>query len=179
MTLGANQRPEGGTAQSPAPLSVHRTDLGLALVLLAICGFLWWQTTQFASVPESLAQNAPPTTFPRLLLAAIAIMAVLLPFEHRYNADGSKRIDKTRDNWPKPIVFVTAAVLVAILGLTPWLGSFPAMVLSSAVIPLLWGERRYGILAAFAIGLPLVVAFVFSVLLEVNLVTGIAGDLFG
>src|SRR3546814_4436421 len=74
---------------------------------------------------------------------------------------------------------MTGAVLVAILAVTPWLGTFLAMVVAAVVIPLLWGERRYGILTAFAIGLPLIVLFVFAVLLGVRLVPGITGDLFG
>src|SRR3546814_10834279 len=80
----------GGVARSPASPSVHRTDLGLALVLLGVCAFLWWDTTQFADVPASLAQNAPPTTFPRLLLGAIALMSLMLPFEHRFKDDGGE-----------------------------------------------------------------------------------------
>src|SRR3546814_3482496 len=92
---------------------------------------------------------------------------------------GGEGIDKARSERPRPIVYMTGAVLVAILALTPWVGTFLAMVLAAVVIPLLWGERRYGILTAFAIGLPLIVLFVFAVLLDVNLVPGITGDLFG
>lgn len=179
MNPGATHQANGGAERSPAPPSVHRTDLGLALVLLGVCAFLWWDTTRFAEVPDSLAQNAPPTAFPRLLLGVIALMSLMLPFEHRFKNDGGEGIDKARVERPRPIVFITGAVLVAILALTPWLGTFLAMVAAAVVIPLLWGERRYGILAAFAIGLPLIVLFVFAVLLDVNLVPGIAGDLFG
>src|SRR3546814_9999542 len=96
MNPGVNHQSNGGVARSPASPSVHRTDLGLALVLLGVCAFLWWDTTQFADVPASLAQNAPPTTFPRLLLGAIALMSLMLPFEHRFKDDGGEGIDKAR-----------------------------------------------------------------------------------
>src|SRR3546814_10019666 len=82
----------------------------------------------------------------------------------------SEGIDTARAQRPQPIVYMTGAVLVAILAVTPWLGTFLAMVVAAVVIPLLWGERRYGILTAFTIGLPLIVLFVFAVLLGVRLV---------
>src|SRR3546814_13000498 len=88
-------------------------------------------------------------------------MSLMLPFEHRFKDDGGEGIDKARAQRPQPIVYMTGAVLVAILAVTPWLGTFLAMVVAAVVIPLLWGERRYGILTAFAIGLPLIVLFVF------------------
>src|SRR3546814_3448567 len=80
---------------------------------------------------------------------------LMLPFEHRFKDDGGEGIDKARAQRPQPIVYMTGAVLVAILAVTPWLGTFLAMVVAAVVIPLLRGERRYGILTAFAIGLPL------------------------
>src|SRR3546814_11809317 len=108
---------------------------------MGVCALLWWDTTQFADVPASLAQNAPPTTFPRLLLGAIALMSLMLPFEHRFKDDGGEGIDKARSERPRPIVYLTGAVLVALLALTPWLGTFVAMVVAAVVIPLLWGEQ--------------------------------------
>lgn len=178
MNPADNQHTEGGAARRPAPLSVHRTDFVLALVVLAICAFLWWDTTTFAKIPESLAQNAPPTVFPRLMLGTIIIMALLLPFEHRMKADGGEDIDRGREEAPKPIVFLTAAVILAVVALTPWLGSFLAMVAVTALVPWLWGERRYGRIAAFSIGLSAAVWVIFAVLLDVNLVLGIPGMIF-
>lgn len=178
MNPAENQHTEGGAARRPAPLSLHRTDLVLALILLAICGFLWWDTTTFAKIPDSLAQNAPPTVFPRLMLGAIIIMSLLLPFEHLLKADGGEDIDRGREEAPKPIVFVTAAVILAVVALTPWLGSFLAMVAVTAIVPWLWGERRYLRIAAFSIGLSIAVWVIFAMLLEVNLVLGIPGMIF-
>src|SRR3546814_1785717 len=82
----------------------------------------------------------------------LALMSLMLPFEHRFKDDGGEGIDKARSERPRPIVYMTGAVLVAILALTPWLGTFVAMVVAAVVIPLLWGERRYGVLTAFEIG---------------------------
>ncbi|ESR25651.1 tripartite tricarboxylate transporter TctB family protein [Lutibaculum baratangense] len=178
MNPADHQQTEGGAERRPAPLSVHRTDLVLALVLLGICAILWWDTTTFPEIPASLAQNAPPTVFPRLMLGAIIIMALFLPFEHRMKPDGGEDIDRGREEAPRPIVFLTGAVIIAVVFLTQWIGSLMAMVLVTAVIPWLWGERRYAAMALFAIGLPIAVWFVFTVLLEVNLVAGIPGQFF-
>src|SRR3546814_2432435 len=148
MNPGVNHQSNGGVARSPASPSVHRTDLGLALVLLGVCAFLWWDTTQFADVPASLAQNAPPTTFPRLLLGAIALMSLMLPFEHRFKADGGEGIDKAREQRPQPIVYMNGAVLVAILAVPPLLGTFLARAVAAVFIHVLGCARVAGLLLA-------------------------------
>src|SRR3546814_17110345 len=119
MKPGVNDQWNGGVAGSPASPAVHRPDHGLALVLLGVCALLWWDTTQFADVPASLAQNAPPTTFPRPLLRAIALMSLMLPFEHRTKDDGGAGIDNARAQRPQPHVYIPGAVLVPTLPVTP------------------------------------------------------------
>src|SRR3546814_17756437 len=113
MNPGVNHQSNGGVARSPASPSVHRTDLGLALVLLGVCAFLWWDTTQFADVPASLAQNAPPTTFPRLLLGALALMSLMLPFGRWFKDDGGEGIYTARAHLTQPIVYRTRPGVVA------------------------------------------------------------------
>lgn len=178
MTTPADKQSNGGAERSPASLSLHRADLVLALVVLAICAFLWWDTTTWDRIPASLAQNAPPTVFPRLMLGAIIIMALFLPFEASMKPDGGADIDKEREEAPRPIVFITAAVIIAVVALTDFLGSLLAMVVVAALVPLLWGERRFVAVAIFAVALPLAVASLFAGVLEVNLVPGLTGHLF-
>ncbi len=71
----------GGAFNSPL---IHRTDLWLALVILAGCAALYYATTRFEEVSALMAQNIPPEYFPRLLIWTIVVLTVLLPFEHLF-----------------------------------------------------------------------------------------------
>ena len=46
--------------------------------LIAFCAFVLWLTTGFDEVPAMLSQNVPPTFFPRLVLAIIALLSAIL-----------------------------------------------------------------------------------------------------
>ena len=172
-----HQMEEGGERQ-PAPSSIHMTDLALSVIILLICGFLFWSTTTFERVPASLAQNVQPTLFPRLLIAVIAVMALFLPFEHVQKRSTGIDLDSTREAPIKPIAYITALALLGLVVLTPRLGTFLSMVLAGAVLPLLWGERRVWIIAVYAITLPLAVALLFEGVLEVSFEPGIVGHIF-
>ena len=166
------------SASSPGFWSAHRVDLVVAAIILAGCAFLYWETTTFTRIPRGLAQNVPPTLFPRLLLVVIAVMAVFLPFEHvQKRAQGIDLDDRRRDRI-KPITYLTALALFGIVAATPWLGTVLAMVLACALLPVLWGERRLWLVALFAIGLPLAVTLLFVSALGVNFLPGIVGHPF-
>lgn len=179
----AGRRQEGAgaataPASSPGFWSAHRVDLIVAAIILAGCAFLFWETTNFAQIPRGLAQNVPPTLFPRLLLVVIAAMALFLPFEHvQKRAQGIDLDDRRRDRI-KPITYVTALALFGIVVATPWLGTFLAMILACAVLPVLWGERRLWLVALFAIGLPLAVTLLFVSALGVHFLPGVVGHPF-
>jgi putative tricarboxylic transport membrane protein len=178
MTGKNPQGSEGDAGRGSASSLIHRTDLVLAVIILAICGGLYLATTTFAKVPASLAQNVQPTMFPRLLLAVIAFMALLLPFEHVQKKKQGIDLESGRRSPIKPIAFITALVLIGIVVITPWLGSLLAMIVACAVLPLLWGEGRYWLVATFAIVFPLAVTFLFVRGLEVNFLPGIVGHVF-
>jgi putative tricarboxylic transport membrane protein len=161
----------------PVP-SVHRVDLAVTAVILALCAFLFWDTTRFERVPASLAQNVQPTMFPRLLLAVIVAMAVFLPFEHLQKKRQGIDLDSTRRDWVRPITYVTGLVLLGVVIAVPWLGTLVAMVVACALLPVLWGERRYWLVAIYAIAFPLAITALFVGGLEVNFEPGIAGHLF-
>lgn len=162
----------------PSPSGLRRSDLVVSAVLIAICAVLFWDTTRWPAVPASLAQNAPPTVFPRLLIGAIFLMALALPFERVWKAKAGVEMDIGGETAPKPVMFLTAAVMTLAVYLMPLLGVLPVMIASTALLPLMWGERRYGIIAMFAIGLPIAVAILFAFGLNVNLGFGLTGDLF-
>jgi putative tricarboxylic transport membrane protein len=159
-------------------LPVHKGDLIVTAILLALCAFLFWETTSFREIPRGLAQNVPPERFPQLLLLVIAAMALFIPFEHVQKRRQGIDLDKERSARVRPITFVTALVLLGVLLIMPWLGTFPAMVVACALIPVLWGERRYWLVAIYAIALPLAVGFLFVMGLGVNFLPGIVGHVF-
>lgn len=162
---------------SASPL-IHRVDLIVALIIVVVCALLFWRTFAFASVPEMLAQGVQPTMFPRLLLIVIAAMALYLPFEHRKLQKQGKDIDSERRSRPQPIVYITAAALVIGVGIMPWLGTYLALIILSAALPLLWGERRYLIIVPYALLLPTAIVWLFAGLLQVSFLPGIVGYIF-
>ena len=115
--------------------------------------------------------------FPYLLLA-IAVMAVLLPFEHIQKRAQGIDLDHERSDRIRPITFVTALVLIGIVVAMPWLGTLPALIVACALLPVLWGERRWWLVALYAIAFPLAITYLFVAGLEVNFIPGIAGHLF-
>jgi hypothetical protein len=159
-------------------MKLHRADLGVTATLLALSAVLYWDTTRWPPVPPSLAQNAPPTVFPRLLIGAVVILSLLLPIERAWKERGSMEIKAGRHTRPKPVVALTALVLVGAVYLMPILGMLPVLVAASALLPLLWGERHYRAVAAFAIALPLAVTCLFAFALKVDLGFGITGGFF-
>jgi len=177
MTKPSQRDTEERAGGMPA-FSVHRVDLAVTAVIVALCAFLFWDTTTFEKVPPSLAQNVPPTLFPRLLLLLIAVMALFLPFEHVQKRAQGIDLDKERSDRVRPITLVTALALLGIVLVMPWLGTLPALVVSCALLPVMWGERRWWLVALYAIAFPLVITYVFVAGLEVNFLPGIAGHVF-
>lgn len=166
-------------AQAPSgPLGSHKPDIFVTLVVLAICSFLYINTFWFDSVPSSLAQNVQPTTFPRLVLIVIMLIALFLPFEHRQKIGRGIDLDEDRAERPDPIVWITSAALVVFVLALPWLGAMPALVLIAVAMPIMWGERRWKILVPYAALFPLAVYLLFSQLLRVNFPRGLLSSLF-
>jgi putative tricarboxylic transport membrane protein len=168
------EEPAGGLRS----LFVHKVDLAVTAVIAALCAFLFWDTTTFEEVPRSLAQNVPPPLFPRLLLALIVAMALLLPFEHMQKRAQGIDLDQERSDRLKPITLLTALALLGIVLVMPWLGTLPALVISCALLPVMWGERRWWLVAIYAIAFPLVITYVFVAGLGVNFIPGIVGHVF-
>lgn len=173
---GPRERGEGDDGL-PVP-SPHRVDLVVTALILGLCAFLYWDTTTFAEIPRGLAQNVPPTLFPQLLLLVIAAMALLLPFEHVQKRAQGIDLDEGRRDRIRPITWITALAVLGLVAVMPWLGTFAAMIAACAVLPVLWGERRYWLVAIYALALPFGVAALFAGVLEVNFLPGITGHLF-
>ena len=164
-------------SDSGGPL-FHRIDLGLALIILAVCAGLYYATTRFETVAPLFAQDVPPEFFPRLLIWTIVVLTLLLPFEHLILAQRRTNLDDDRSDRIRPNTLVTAALLFAVVAAMPWLGTAPSMVVICLVLPRLWGETRLWVLIPFAVVFPGAVTFVFSYLLKVHFEPGPLGSVF-
>ena len=79
---------------------------------------------------------------------------------------------------PPPPVFWATAGLVAAAGLLiPLLGTLPTLGLVAIGLPLLWGERRFRLVAALALGLPGAIYAVFTLALGVRFPAGLIWNL--
>lgn len=168
---------DGGGESSPG-FRIHRPDLWVAIVVWAICGVLYARTYWFDSVPSSLAQNVQPTTFPRLVLITIALITLILPFEHFRKLRSGIDLDEERSEKLSPVVPITAAILVGLVAVMPILGALPALILVAIVLPILWGERRWKVLVPYILLFPLAVLFLFAEVLQVTFPRGLFGGVF-
>ena len=179
----ANDGPEitsdrEGQGQSPSSSLIHGVDLKLTLIILAICAALYYVTSTFDEVSPLLTQNIPPEWFPRLLIWFIVILSLILPFEHRFLEKGKKGLDEGRTTRIPMGAIVTAGLLVLVVAAIVVLGTFLAMVLVCAALPLLWGERRWKILIPYIILFPTLVALLFTKVLRVFFEPGLIGIAF-
>lgn len=152
---------------------VHRTDLVVALILLTACAILYYITTTFDEVSNLLSQNIPPEFFPRLVIYLIAILSLLLPFEHISHAKRGEDIDSERSDRITTMPYLTAGLLILFVVSIPYLGTMLTMVAVCLFLPLLWGERRLKLIIPFAIVFPLAVTLVFNQILLVYFEPGI------
>jgi putative tricarboxylic transport membrane protein len=169
---GAPSRPQG--EDGPDGL-IHPVDLVITLVILAICGALYYVTTTFEEVSDLLAQNIPPEFFPRLVMLVIAILALGLPFEHLLQRRRGGDLDSGRSQRLRPMPYLTALLLVVLAFAMPYLGTLLTMILVCLLMPWLWGERRLHLIVPFALLFPLAVAVVFARVLRVYFEPGIFG----
>ena len=176
MTEDNNNANAGGTRKETSVLSlVHPTDLRLTIMILIICGALYYITAGFDEVSELLTQNIPPEWFPRLLIGIIVVLSLTLPFEHRFLKKGTSGIDKDRSEAISPMAFMTSLLLIASVASILLFGTAVAMVVVCFSLPLLWGERRWKVLVPYAILFPLAVGFLFTQLLKVYFEPGAFG----
>ncbi|MEQ8355793.1 MAG: tripartite tricarboxylate transporter TctB family protein [Kiloniellaceae bacterium] len=166
---------EGARTVKPIARLIHPVDALLSLVILALVAWIYYETTQFEEVSFLFTQNVPPQMFPRILLAFIALLALAMPFEHLLLKRKGKDIDKDRRNPVKGIAWLTIVALVAVVGVSPLLGTMLTMTAVCLVVPFLWGERRLRVVLPFAVIFPLCVAFLFSFVLGVYFDPGVLG----
>lgn len=144
-------------------------DILAGVLILVLSAFLWWMTTTFDSDPLGLAQGMPATHMPRLILAIIAVLTVLMMVQSVLNGgDGIGAVPP----WQVP---ATAGLLALAAFLFPQLG-VPLVFFGVCVaLPLMWGARNIGAILVFAVGVPIVIYVVFKLLLGLRLPMGLLG----
>ena len=153
---------------------MHRTDLLLCILLLALCIWLYFITGTFEEVSELFAQDVQPAFFPRLLLWLIALLALLVPFERRLFGNGPQ-LDKGRAQPIGPMVIFTAALLMLLVLLIPILGTYITLIGVCLLLPPLWGERRWHLIIPYALFFPTLVMLLFAQFLKVYFDPGLLG----
>lgn len=151
------------------------TDLAIAAVLLTFCAWVYYLTTSFEEVAPLFAQDVPPEFLPRLLVWTIALLSVLLPFEHLIKPGGRAHFHKARSERIGGMAYLTIGLLVLVVMSVPVIGTYFAIVLVCLLLPLLWGERRWVIMIPFAAIFPTLVMLLFAKLLGVYFESGLLG----
>jgi hypothetical protein len=161
--------PAAGAGQAGARAS-HRpvhTDMAIAGVILAGCVLVWAATATFEEVPAALAQGIGPAVFPRLILAVTALLALWLAWAARGRPDAAH----------EPVhrsVYLTGLAVLAFMGVLQLLGMYAAILFAVIGIGRLWGERRWWLLAAVAIGMAAVIHLAFVTAFGLPLPQGLA-----
>ena len=154
---------------------VDGTDLAIAAVLLTFCAWVYYLTTSFEEVAPLFAQDVPPEFLPRLLVWTIALLSVLLPFEHLIKPDGRAHFHKARSKRIGRMAYLTIGLLILIVSSVQLIGTYLATVAVCLLLPLLWGERRWMVMVPFAAVFPTLVMLLFARVLGVYFEPGLIG----
>jgi hypothetical protein len=164
--LGASE--DGTAAGRPARL---HTDVVIASVIIALCALIWGGTLTFEEVPAALAQGMGAEVFPRLVLGVLMVLAVGLAITSRGRSDPER----------EPIhrmVFLTVIASLAFMVVLKIFGIYGAIVFAFMGIGRLWGERRWGLLAAVAVGMAITTHLTFVRAFGIPLPRGAIGQFF-
>jgi hypothetical protein len=154
-------------AELRARAQVH-TDVIIAGVILAACAAIWAITAGFEDVPAALLSGIGPAVFPRLVIGAIALLALWLAWSAR------GRPDEVREP-VHGLVYITGAAVLVFMGVLKLFGMYAAIVFAVVGIGGLWGERRWWLLATVALGMIVTIHLAFAVAFGIPLPRGIAG----
>lgn len=141
-------------------------DFIIGLVILILCAVTYSITLGFKAAPAAIAQNVQPATFPRMVLVVISCLALIMM------AMSFRRDSKPGKALPLMIPF-TGALMVGFVIAFDFLGIIPAMLLFCALLPLIWGERRWAFIVAFAALFPALIYAVFALGFGVHFEAGI------
>lgn len=152
---------------------LDKVDGLLALLLIAICAYFYFETTKFPAPAAFLGDNVLPGHFPRMLLYAIAILACIMPFEHLLELERWPLIKKSRSAPIGMNTFATMGFLIVLVAVATTLGTVLTILAALIGLPLLWGERRFVLIGVYAVLFTAVVTYLFSIVLSVYFEPGV------
>ena len=152
---------------------LNKKDTIIALLMIALIGFLWFETTACEKVPDLFSNNIPPEMFPQILLIIILGMILIIPFEHIFLKKNGKNIDAGRDKPIEKSTLGTMVILSTIVASSQILGAAITIIAISIALPLYWGEKRLKVLLPYIIGFPLFVIILFNIVLGVHFEPGL------
>ena len=152
---------------------LNKKDTIIALLMIALIGFLWFETTKCEKVPDLFSNNIPPEMFPQILLIIILGMILIIPFEHIFLKKNGKNIDAGRDKPIEKSTLGTMVILSTIVASSQILGAAITIIAISIALPLYWGEKRLKVLIPYIIGFPLFVIILFNIVLGVHFEPGL------
>jgi len=144
---------------TPSARPINRQVLIESIVIMVFAAAMYGVTYTFDKVPAILAQGIQPTAYPRAILAIIFILAAIQAVKAMRLTDIEFAELKPAKAVP-PIVFKTIGLLIGFAVIMPIVGTFLAMAIFLPALAMLWGERRWLMMAlsfggfiAFAYGL--------------------------
>lgn len=152
---------------------LNKKDTVIAILMISLIGFLWFETTEFEKVPDLFSNNIPPEMFPQILLIIILGMILIIPFEHIFLKKNGKNIDSGRDKPIERSTIGTMVILSTIVASSQILGAAITIIAISIALPIYWGEKRLKILIPYIIGFPLFVIILFNIVLGVHFEPGL------
>ena len=152
---------------------LNKKDTVIAILMIALIGFLWLKTTEFEKVPDLFSNNIPPEMFPQILLIIILGMILIIPFEHIFLKKNGKNIDSGRDKPIERSTIGTMVILSTIVASSQILGAAITIIAISIALPIYWGEKRLKVLIPYIIGFPLFVIILFNIVLGVHFEPGL------
>lgn len=145
-------------------------DVIAGIAVIAFCALVYAATYTFDDVSAVISQGMGPEAFPRLVLAVMAFLGMLLAWRSR------GRVPAASEPVPGMVIY-TASLLFAAMLLAAILGMLVAMLLLMVAMGWLWGERRLLSLCIAAVLLCLAVWGIFVRGFGVPLPSGLAARL--
>ena len=152
---------------------INFKDLMVAIIIFAIIGVFFYESTQFDEVSNLLGEKIKPGTFPQILIISIALMTFYFPFENYFLKKQGKDLDKDRKTPILKITWLSMLFLFIAVVFSSFLGIVLTMAFVCLGLPILWGEKNFYIITGYALGFPVLIYFIFQKLLGVYLEPGI------
>lgn len=149
----------------------RHSDIAVAAVVIVIAAAAFAATFTFDTVPEALMQGLGAEIFPRMVLAVIVALALVLAFQAR------TRAPEILETIP-PMVYATGAAMLAFFAGVWLIGMLPSMFAFLVGLGHLWGERRWLPLVASAAGLCFSIWLIFVKLFGIALPHSILSERF-